>query len=113
MAQTIHDQLHDEIMLRLIADLRDRGLRMEQDGPPPGEGPLAGQTLVLTGTLPELTREQATERILAAGGRVTGSVSRKTNYVVAGEGAGSKLAQAEKLGVPVIDEAGLVELLGS
>ena len=112
MAHTIHDQLHDELMLKLIDDLRARGLRLEQEGPPPGEGPLAGKTLVLTGTLPELTREQATERILAAGGRVTGSVSRKTDYVVAGESAGSKLAQAEKLGVAVINEAGLLELLG-
>ena len=66
---------------------------------------------MLTGTLPELTREQASEMIVAAGGRVTGSVSRKTDYVVAGESAGSKLAQAEKLGVPVIDEAGLRALL--
>ena len=67
---------------------------------------------MLTGTLPDLTREQATERILAAGGRVTGSVSRKTDWVVAGESAGSKLAQAEKLGVAVLDEPGLLELLG-
>jgi DNA ligase (NAD+) len=112
MAAVIHEQLHDPIMLKLIADLRERGLQFEQEGPPPGEGPLAGKTLVLTGTLSELTREQATERILAAGGRVTGSVSRKTDYVVAGESPGSKLAQAERLGVAVIDEAGLLELLG-
>jgi DNA ligase (NAD+) len=111
MAQTIHDQLHDPVMLELIEDLRARGLRLEQEGPPPGEGPLAGKTLVLTGTLPDLSREQATERILAAGGRVTGSVSRKTDYVVAGESAGSKLAQAERMGVAVIDEAGLLALL--
>jgi DNA ligase (NAD+) len=112
MAATIYEQLHDPIMEKLIADLRERGLQFEQEGPPPGEGPLAGKTLVLTGTLPELTREQATERILAAGGRVTASVSRKTDWVVAGESAGSKLAQAEKLGVAVLDEAGLLELLG-
>jgi DNA ligase (NAD+) len=111
MAVTIHDQLHDPIMEQLIADLRERGLTFEQEGPPPGEGPLAGRTIVLTGTLPELTREQATEMIIAAGGRVTGSVSRKTSYVVAGEGSGSKLAQAERLGVPVLDEAGLRGLL--
>ncbi len=105
MAAVIHEQLHDPIMLELIAALRERGLQFEQAGPPPGEGPLAGKTLVLTGTLPDLTREQATERILAAGGRVTGSVSRKTSYVVAGESAGSKLADAERLGVPVARRA--------
>ena len=66
---------------------------------------------MLTGTLPDLTREEATERILAAGGKVTGSVSKKTSYVVAGDSPGSKLAKAEKLGVPVIDEAGLLALL--
>ena len=112
MARMIHDQLHEEQMQALITDLRQEGLTLQEAGPPPGEGPLAGQTLVLTGTLPELTREQATERILAAGGRVTGSVSRKTNYVVAGDSpGGTKLAQAERLGVPVIDEPGLVGLL--
>jgi DNA ligase (NAD+) len=111
MALTIHDQLHDEQMLTLIEDLRGHGLQFAEEGPPPGEGPLAGQTFVLTGTLPNLTREQATERIMGAGGKVTGSVSRKTDYVVAGESPGSKLAQAEKLGVPVINEDGLEELL--
>ena len=111
MARRIHEQLHEPAMEALIADLRSQGLRFEQEGPPPGEGPLAGQTLVLTGTLPELTREQATEMITAAGGRVTGSVSRKTNYLVAGDAAGSKLANAERLGVRVLDEAGLRALL--
>jgi DNA ligase (NAD+) len=111
MAHTIHEQLHTEQMQSLIADLRERGLRFEEEGPPPGEGPLAGQTLVLTGTLPNLTREEATEMIVAAGGKVTGSVSRKTSYVVAGESPGSKLAQAERLGVPVIGEDGLREIL--
>jgi DNA ligase (NAD+) len=113
MARTIHGQLHEDAMLRLIAALKQRGLRFEQEGPPPREGPLAAKTLVLTGTLPELSREQATERIIAAGGRVTGSVSRKTDYVVAGDSPGTKLAQAERLGVAVIDEAELLELLGS
>jgi DNA ligase (NAD+) len=111
MAAKIHDQLHDEQMGELIEDLRGLGLTLHEEGPPPGEGPLAGKAFVLTGTLPELTREQASEMIVAAGGRVTGSVSRKTDYVVAGESAGSKLAQAEKLGVPVLDEAGLRDLL--
>lgn len=72
---------------------------------------LAGLTFVLTGTLPNLSREEAKEKIEAAGGKVSGSVSKKTNYVVAGEEAGSKLTKAQELGVPVIDEAGLVDLL--
>ncbi|QEC50269.1 NAD-dependent DNA ligase LigA [Baekduia soli] len=111
MARRIADQLADEDRRALIADLRAQGLRFEEDGPPPGEGPLSGRTLVLTGTLPDLTREQATERITAAGGRVTSSVSKKTDYVVAGESPGSKLEKAERLGVAVLDEAGLLGLL--
>jgi DNA ligase (NAD+) len=111
VAQLIHDQLADEKLRALIADLRAAGLQFEQEGPAPGEGPLADQTFVLTGTLPDLTREEATERILAAGGKITGSVSKKTSYVVAGASPGSKLAKAEKLGVQVLDEAGLLALL--
>jgi DNA ligase (NAD+) len=112
MAERIAEQLADSQMRELIADLRSVGVRMELEGPPPGEGPLAGKTFVLTGTLPDLTREQATERILAAGGRVTSGVSRKTDYVVAGESPGTKLEKAERLKVAVLDEAGLLELLG-
>jgi len=111
VAALIHDQLADEQMRELIADLRGLGLQFEEEGPPPGEGPLAGKTFVLTGTLPDLTREEATERITGAGGRVTGSVSKKTDYVVAGDSPGSKLAKAERLGVTVLDEAGLLALV--
>ena len=75
-------------------------------------GPLAGATVVLTGTLPTMTREQASERIVAAGGKVAGSVSRKTGFVVAGEDAGAKLDKARSLGVRVIDEDQLLQLLG-
>jgi DNA ligase (NAD+) len=112
VAARIHAQLAQPAMRALIADLRAQGLRFTADGPAPGTGPLSGKTLVLTGTLPDLTREQATERIAAAGGRVTGSVSKKTDYVVAGESPGSaKFQKAERLGVPIVDEAGLLALL--
>lgn len=111
MALVIHEQLAEPAMRALIEDLRGQGVSLELEGPPPGEGPLADKTFVLTGTLPDLTREQASERIVAAGGRVTSSVSKKTDYLVAGENAGSKLTKAESLGVAVIDEAALVALL--
>ena len=72
---------------------------------------LEGSTFVLTGTLPSLTRSQAKELIEAAGGKVSGSVSKKTSYVVAGDEAGSKLAKAESLGVTILDEAALQDLV--
>jgi DNA ligase (NAD+) len=111
MAASIRSQLDDERMRRLIGELRELGLCFREAGPPPSEGPLAGRTLVLTGTLPQWSREAATERIMAAGGRVTGSVSKRTDYLVAGESPGSKLEKAERLGVAVLDEAGLRRLL--
>ena len=110
VAELIHRQLADPQMRAQIDELRPY-VRFEEEGPPPGEGPLAGKTFVLTGTLPDLTREEATRRIEAAGGKVTSSVSRKTDYVVAGASPGSKLEKAERLSVPVLDEAGLLELL--
>ncbi len=112
MAQSIRTQLHDERMRSLIEALRSVGLCFHEEGPLPSQGPLAGRTLVLTGSLPVLSREEATQRIMDAGGRVTGSVSSKTDYVVAGESPGSKLEKAERLGVTVLDEAGLRALLG-
>jgi DNA ligase (NAD+) len=76
-------------------------------------GKLAGKTFVLTGTLPTMTREQASELIVAAGGKVSGSVSKKTDYVVAGSEAGGKLTRAQELGTPILDEAGLRKLLSA
>lgn len=72
---------------------------------------MAGLTFVLTGTLPGLTRDEAKQRIEAAGGKVAGSVSKKTSYIVAGEDAGSKLDKAHELKIPVLDEAGLLAML--
>jgi len=97
----------------VVAALLDLGVRPAV--PPPaaaaGGKPLAGKIFVLTGTLPNLTRAQATTRIAAAGGTVAVSVSRETDYVVAGEGSGAKLDAARSLGVPVIDETELLRLL--
>ncbi len=96
----------------LVERLREAGLRFEHEITRKKGGPLEGLTFVLTGTLPSMTREEARARIEAAGGKVTGSVSKATKYVVAGEAAGSKLDKARALGVPVIDQARLEEMLG-
>ncbi len=115
IAESIRDFLAAEQNRTLIERLRRAGLQFEQD-PPPESGEseeTAGKTFVLTGTLPNLTRDQAKARIAAAGGKVSGSVSKKTDYVVAGEKAGSKLEKANRLGVAVLDEPGLLALLAS
>lgn len=97
----------------LIERLRAAGLRFTGPKHVKKQGPLTGLTFVLTGTLPTLTRDEAKTRVEAAGGKVAGSVSSKTTYVVAGEDAGSKLDKARDLNVPVLDETGLLALLGS
>jgi DNA ligase (NAD+) len=114
MAVQIAESLADERTWELIEKLREKGLRLEQDASErrASGGPLEGKTLVLTGTLPELTREEAGALIKAAGGKVINSVSKKTDYVVAGENPGSKLAKAEKYETEILDEAGLLSLLG-
>ena len=112
MARTIAETLAEDRTQELVGRLRGYGLKMEEEGPAaPSEGPLVGKTLVLTGTLPNLTREDATQRIEAAGGKVTGSVSKKTDYVVAGEDPGTKLTKAQEIGTEVLDEDGLLGLL--
>lgn len=94
----------------LIERLRERGVLFDSVKEAPADT-LAGLTFVLTGTLPTLSRDEASERIKAAGGKVSGSVSKKTSYVVAGEAAGSKLTKANELGIPVIDEEALLKML--
>jgi DNA ligase (NAD+) len=99
---------------RIVEKLRAAGVRTIEERAPEGEGgpqPLDGLVFVITGTLPTYSREQASEMIRAAGGKVTGSVSAKTSYLVAGEAGGGKLDKARKLEVPVIDEAALLELI--
>lgn len=113
MAVQIAESLADEPTWALVEKLRERGLRLEQDPSErrPEGGPLEGKALVLTGTLPELTREEAGALIKSAGGKIVNSVSKKTDYVVAGENPGSKLAKAEKYETEILDEAGLLDLL--
>ena len=114
MAVQIAESLADERTWELVEKLKVKGLRLAQDESERRAtgGPLEGKTLVLTGTLPELTREEAGALIKAAGGKVVSSVSKKTDYVVAGENPGSKLAKAEKFETQILDEAGLLGLLG-
>ncbi|WP_092957520.1 NAD-dependent DNA ligase LigA [Paracidovorax konjaci] len=107
--RTFFDQPHNR---EVVEQLRACGLTWEEGAPTERATlPLVGKTIVLTGTLPTLSREDAKERLEAAGAKVAGSVSKKTSYVVAGEEAGSKLTKAQELGVPVLDEAGLLALL--
>ncbi|MCU0761925.1 MAG: NAD-dependent DNA ligase LigA [Hydrogenophaga sp.] len=107
--RTFFDQPHNR---EVVEQLRACGLHWEEGAPAPVTSlPLAGRTFVLTGTFPTLSRDQAKERLEAAGAKVAGSVSKKTDYVVAGADAGSKLEKAQALGVTVIDEAGMLGLL--
>ena len=110
--RTFFDQPHNR---EVVEQLRGVGVTWpEEPGAAvakPAAGPLAGKTFVLTGTLPVLTRDEAKAMIESAGAKVSGSVSKKTDYVVAGSEAGSKLAKAQELGTTVLDEAGLLELL--
>lgn len=107
---TFFQQPHNR---EVIQELRDRGVHWPaiKRRAAAAEGPLAGKTFVLTGTLDSMSRDQAGDRITALGGKVTGSVSKKTNYVVAGAEAGSKLQKAQELGVEILDEAAFLQIL--
>lgn len=113
IAASLHQWFGSERNQQVLERLRAAGVNFKSELHETRQpaGALAGKTLVLTGTLPSLTREEASARIEAAGGKVSSSVSKKTDYVLAGEDAGSKLEKARKLGVRIIDEAGFLELL--
>jgi DNA ligase (NAD+) len=115
LAEQITESLADDRTRELIEKLRERGLQFKQEGTQRRArgGPLEGKTVVLTGTLPSLSRDEASALIKRAGGKVTNSVSKKTDFLIAGESPGTKLARAEELGVEVVDQAGLERLLGS
>jgi DNA ligase (NAD+) len=114
VAESLHNFFSEAHNQMVIEQLRAPGNVTWTEGPPAPRAPqgvLAGKTIVLTGTLPTLSREDAKELLEAAGAKVAGSVSKKTDYVVAGAEAGSKLVKAEELGVPVLDEDGMRKLL--
>ncbi|NOV26816.1 NAD-dependent DNA ligase LigA [Cupriavidus necator] len=112
VAQSIANFLAEPHNVEVIEQLRAAGVHWAESEPVArAPAPLSGKTFVLTGTLPTLSREDAKELLEAAGAKVAGSVSKKTDYVIAGAEAGSKLDKAEALGVPVLDEAGMLALL--
>ena len=112
IAESIRNFFEASMNRDLVERLRGHGLRFQEDAKKDDQEPhpLAGQVFVLTGTLDGMTRDEAKARILAAGGKVSGSVSRKTDYVVAGDKPGSKMDKARELGVAVIDKDGLEKL---
>ncbi|MBI1890780.1 MAG: NAD-dependent DNA ligase LigA [Burkholderiales bacterium] len=114
VARSIRQFFSDSINRELVEQLRAAGIRWAEHEPAAKEEkPLQGKTFVLTGTLPNLMRDEASALVEAAGGKVAGSVSKKTSYVVAGEEAGSKLAKAQELGITILDEDALLKLLKS
>jgi DNA ligase (NAD+) len=112
IAQSVVRYFQDPSARELIEKLEQHGLTFREPRSAAAAGPLKGKTVVITGTLPTLSRTQATELVEQAGGRVTSSVSRATDFVVAGEAAGSKLDKARALDVEVIDEAELLRRVG-
>lgn len=113
VAESIYQFFREPRNRELIERLRSAGLQFTYHSTRPKAGPLKGLTFVITGILPHLSREDAKKVIESAGGKVSGSVSKKTSYVLAGEDPGSKLAKAQELGIPVMDEAHLLELISA
>ncbi|MGB6045355.1 MAG: NAD-dependent DNA ligase LigA [Pirellulales bacterium] len=112
IARSVYDFLHGDYGRSIISDMEQLGIKLESNAPPrPEGGVLEGKTLVVTGTLQNYSRDQIQDLIAQHGGRAASSVSKKTDYVVAGEKAGSKLDKAQKLGVPVLSESEFAALL--
>ncbi len=112
-ANSIYNYLHDSVNIDIINRIKAAGVNMVEEEKEGATDKLAGLTFVITGTLPTMGRKEAQELIELNGGKCSGSVSKKTNYLVAGEAAGSKLDKANALGVTVLDEAGLISLINS
>ncbi len=111
LAQSVYTAMREPHRIALINRLKQLGLNMNYSGQKVSDK-LAGLTFVLTGTLPTLKRDEAKEMIEKRGGKCSGSVSKKTSYVVAGEEAGSKLTKANELGVPVLTEEQFLQMIG-
>jgi DNA ligase (NAD+) len=118
VASSVHEFFHSEVGRKTIEQLRAAGVKLTEDAKPaaaaaPGTSPFAGKTVVVTGTLDRYEREEVEELIRTLGGKAAGSVSKKTDYVIAGAKAGSKLDRAKTLGIPILTEADFETLLGS
>jgi len=112
VAEAIQEFFQEKRNQEVVEKLRAAGLQFTQEQTRKADGELTGKQFVLTGTLPSMSRDQAKQLIEESGGRVVGSVSKKTDYVVVGADAGSKLEKARTLGIAILDEAGLVALAG-
>lgn len=111
VAESIRQFFREPRNRELVKKLRDAGLQFEYQIKKKTRGPLAGLTFVITGSLPNLSREDAKALIETAGGKVSSAVSRKTSFVVAGADPGSKLDKARELGVRIVDEGGLLDMI--
>ena len=110
-AGDLYDFFHDDSNLRILDEMRSLGLNMKVLDKGDTSDKLSGLTIVVTGTLPSLGRKEAEELIVKNGGKASGSVSKKTSFVLAGEAAGSKLTKAGELGIKVIDEAEFLNMI--
>jgi DNA ligase (NAD+) len=113
IAKSVFDFFHSPAGKHIVAEFKAVGIDPKMEKPAASESlPLTGQTVVVTGTLPTMERKEVEDLIVKLGGKASGSVSKKTAFVVAGESAGSKLTKAKELGIEVVDEAGFLKRIG-